>query len=354
MSQQVVIKRSHEGDSNTHASKRRKNELALAGSANGRALSTLSAPPRTSGLQSPIMLLTGHSGEVLSCKFNGKGDCLASGSADKSILVWRVYGDCESIVELSGHKGAVIEVDWTSDSKRVISASADKTVGVYDVESGQRIKKLKGHEQIVNSCRAARGGSSLVASASDDGFVRVWDLRNPKVVKAFNHGYQVTACCFDESTGKVFAGGIDNVVRAWDIGSESVEYTLNKHTETITGLRLSPDGNELLSNAMDGVVRIWDVRPYSSSKSREVSSFNIVKHGYEKHLLKCSWSSLGTKITAGSSDNFVYVWDAHTGEIDYKLPGHEGAVVEADFHPKEPIIASCSTDQKIYLGELEL
>jgi Prp8 binding protein len=36
----------------------------------------------------------------------------------------------------------------------------------------------------------------------------------------------------------------------------------------------------------------------------------------------------------------------------YKLPGHEGAVNEVTFHPKEPIIGSAGSDGKIYLGEL--
>jgi len=36
----------------------------------------------------------------------------------------------------------------------------------------------------------------------------------------------------------------------------------------------------------------------------------------------------------------------------YKLPGHGGSVNQVDFHPQEPIIASCSNDKKIYLGEI--
>lgn len=35
------------------------------------------------------------------------------------------------------------------------------------------------------------------------------------------------------------------------------------HTDTVTGLALSPDGSYLLSNAMDNTLRIWDIRPYA-------------------------------------------------------------------------------------------
>ena len=48
----------------------------------------------------------------------------------------------------------------------------------------------------------------------------------------------------------------------------------------------------------------------------------------------------------------MYVWDASSKRILYKLPGHKGSVNEVDFHPTQPIICSCSNDKQIYLGEI--
>ena len=56
-----------------------------------------------------------------------------------------------------------------------------------------------------------------------------------------------------------------------------------------------------------------------------------------QNLLKCAWSPDGSKVSAGSGDRFVYVWDTTTRRILYKLPGHAGSVNETDFHPLEPI-----------------
>lgn len=41
--------------------------------------------PRTSGLQAPVMELTGHSGEIFAAKFDPSGQLIASGSMDRSI-----------------------------------------------------------------------------------------------------------------------------------------------------------------------------------------------------------------------------------------------------------------------------
>ena len=51
------------------------------------------APGRTSHLAASTMLLTGHAAAVYCLQFNPTGDALASGSFDKCILLWDVYGE---------------------------------------------------------------------------------------------------------------------------------------------------------------------------------------------------------------------------------------------------------------------
>ena len=58
------------------------------------------------------------------------------------------------------------------------------------------------------------------------------------------------------------------------------------------------------------------------------------------------------QVTSGSADRIVYIWDAQSRQLLYKLPGHSGSVNEVCFHPKEPIVGSAGSDKSIYLGEL--
>lgn len=55
----------------------------------------------------------------------------------------------------------------------LVTAATDKTVALWDVEVGERIKKLKGHTTFVNSCQIARRGPQLICSGSDDGTIKV-------------------------------------------------------------------------------------------------------------------------------------------------------------------------------------
>lgn len=49
---------------------------------------------------------------------------------------------------------------------------------------------------------------------------------------------------------QVYTGGIENVISVWDLRKGQVSMTMPGHSDTITGLSLSPDGNHLLSNSM--------------------------------------------------------------------------------------------------------
>ena len=55
----------------------------------------------------------------------------------------------------------------------MFTASTDKTLGIWDYETGSRIKKLKGHSSFVNSCFPSRRGPQYIVSGADDCTVKV-------------------------------------------------------------------------------------------------------------------------------------------------------------------------------------
>ena len=112
---------------------------------------------------------------------------------------------------------------------------------------------------------------------------------------------------------------------------------------------------------MDCSLRAWNIQPFASGSSsneteqgeaRYEKLFHGHHHGAEKNLLKCGWNGDMDLVCAGSADRVVHIWDVNTSDIVYQLPGHMGSVNEVCFHPHQRIVASCSTDRYIWLGEL--
>ncbi|KAJ3281331.1 hypothetical protein HK104_000082 [Borealophlyctis nickersoniae] len=326
------------------------NSLALTPST-GQAGAVIRTVQRVSDLQAPIMLLSGHQ-VYFTLDFPEvprDGQLLLTLSNQ---VLWNAYGECNNYMNMKGHAGAVLEIQWSRDGRNIFSASTDKTVGVWDVEIGERVKKLKGHAGFINSVSAARRGNELITSGGDDSAIHVWDPRVKGAVKTFKDKFPVLAVSFSQDGGLVFGGGIDNQIKAWDMRKEEVVYSLQGHLDTVTGLRLSPDGDYLLSNAMDNTVRIWDVKPFAPMGTRLLKILEGAPHGFEKNLLRPCWSPDGDFVAAGSGDRSVVVWDVPKGKIAYKLPGHKGCVNEVDWTGN--IVASASNDKTIFVGELNL
>jgi len=205
---------------------------------------------------------------------------------------------------------------------------------------------------VVNSVCPVTKGPTLVVSASDDATAKLWDVRYKRAVKTLPDPFQVTAACFSADNSHVITGGLDGDIKMWDLRKDAVSAVLQGHRDIVTSVALSPDGAFVLSNGMDATVRKWDVRPFVAGGDRLQKTFLGGTHGFERALLRAGWSHDMRLVAAGSADRCVYVWDADSGSLRYCLPGHTGSVNEAAFHPSEPIIGSCSSDKKIYLGEL--
>ncbi|KAL1447977.1 hypothetical protein MTO96_006549 [Rhipicephalus appendiculatus] len=266
---------------------------------------------RTSSLEAPIMLLTGHLGQI---------------------FFWNTLGECENFGVLSGHTGAVLDMHFSTDGSLLFTASTDKTLGVWDTHHG-----------------GAHSSSAVAVTTAHSSCGTHGSAHRLTVSRRATRSQQ---CPSMTRQSRSSPGGIDNQIKVWDMRKNAVLYRMMGHLDTITGLSLSPDGSYILSNSMDNTLRIWDVRPFAPQE-RCVKILQGHMHNFEKNLLRCAWSPDGSKVTAGSADRYVHIWDTTSRRLIYKLPGHNGSVNDIQFHPKEPIVLSVASDKQVYLGEID-
>lgn len=132
---------------------------------------------------------------------------------------------------------------------------------------------------------------------------------------------------------------------------KSVAFSLSGHSDTVTSLEVSPDSQMLLSNSFDNTVRTWDIRPFASD-SRGLKTYDGTVSGPEKNLYKATWDGAGRRIAAAAGDGTAVVWEATSGKLINKVPGHKGAVNDVRFSPLGALLLTASTDRNLILGEL--
>ena len=253
-------------------------------------------------------------------------------------VLWRTYGQCENYGILTGHKGAVLDLCWSRDSNVIFSASADMTLASWDLETGLRIRRHEGHEELINCLAVSRRGEEMLVSGSDDGYIGLWDPRQKRAVEFISSDFPITSVAIAEAGNELYTGGIDNDIKAWDMRKQEVVFTMSGHTDTVTSLEVSPDAQALLSYSHDGLAKTWDIRPFAPV-DRQMKTYVGAPAGMEKNLIRASWDAKGNKIASGSGDGTAVVWDTQSAKMIYKLPGHKGTVNDVRFAAGEETIS---------------
>ena len=85
--------------------------------------------------------LSGHVGDVYSCRFYPSGEVVLTGGADFRLRIWSVAdGSCPRL--LSGHRARVTGTQIVERGKNVLSASLDGSVRLWDCGSGSCVAVL--------------------------------------------------------------------------------------------------------------------------------------------------------------------------------------------------------------------
>ncbi|MEH1130790.1 WD40 repeat domain-containing protein [Micromonospora sp. CPCC 206061] len=170
-------------------------------------------------------------------------------------------GDCEvgqfslDAGELwTGFTGNVLAMAIASDATWIASASDDGTVRLWDVASGTQRVRISAHANQVWAV-AISPDSTWIASASADGTVRLWDATSgAQLIKPANHTAKKSASAATTGRGGRAPLGA-TIMRAWDT-TQRAEIT--GATGAVWDVRIAPDGTRLACIDDDRTLRSWD------------------------------------------------------------------------------------------------
>ncbi|XP_077214381.1 protein CIA1-like [Tasmannia lanceolata] len=139
---------------------------------------------------------SGHSSTVWAVSFNSAGDRMVTCSDDLTLKIWESgtnltetngdgYGLWKHVSTLSGyHDRTIFSVHWSREGV-IASGAADDAIRLFseskvDLVDGPSyrmlLKKEKAHDMDVNSVQWNSNESGILASASDDGTIKIWKL----------------------------------------------------------------------------------------------------------------------------------------------------------------------------------
>lgn len=293
--------------------------------------------------------LKGHKGVVRAIAFGKDEKVLASGSDDKTVILWDLPKEKPSYT--SPEQSSRVEaIAWGANGRMIGTVNAAGEMFVYAPATE---RKLLLSLPITDGNSASYGigfAGDGVVTCGGDSKAKLTTLPavdgtgggGTTVRSYLGHSDKVYTLATSADGKTLVTGSKDKTVRVWDVATGKQTWSFQGHLGIVTAVAIRPDGRQLASGGDDGSVKIWPLSPADEHRSFTDAT---------EPLWTATYSPNGDKFAAAGADKVVRVYDASTGKLLKPLSGHTKAVTALAFLPGDKL-ATAAGDKLVKLWNL--
>ncbi|KAF6830381.1 het-r protein [Colletotrichum musicola] len=241
---------------------------------------------------------------------------------------------------LEGHEEVARAVNISPDKTTLASASEDGTVKLWDTATGHCVRTFPFQASVESV--AFSNDATMLASASDSG-IELWSMITGHCVRTLPIQSDCRSVAFSNDGAILASGSYRAVVQLWDTKSGQCLHTLQGHRGTVNSVAFSGDGSLVASGSYDKTARLWQ-----TSTGTCLTTIDQDSPGEGT----VAFSPDGTQIAFGHDLFGSHLWDVTTNQSKRILSGHNGPVASVAFSGDGSLLASASFDGSIKLWDL--
>ncbi len=260
---------------------------------------------------------------------------IASGGDDATVTISDMDSGKELMVLSGGHSDSLGDVVFAPDGERLLSGSYDDTLVLWDLTSGEVIRRMQNPTGDVNSLALSADGRMAVAG-TEGGAATLWDMASGDLLSELVHNpdVQVILVAFSADGRLVASSAEDGSAVIWDVASREVLHSVQVLDGVLFGVAFSPDSQMLAAGGQDDTVRLYDVQ--SGEQIGELD-------GLTDWLFNLDFSEDGSQLLGASRDGSVMLWDIATQQLQHSFIGKDGRALDVHVVDENTAVSSSSS-----------
>ncbi|KAF7650631.1 hypothetical protein LDENG_00122740 [Lucifuga dentata] len=271
--------------------------------------------------ESYVFKQQGHFNNMASLAYSPDGQYIVTGGDDGKVKVWNTNsGLC--FVTFTEHTSSVTNVTFISSGLVIVSASLDGTVRAFDLHRYRNFRTFTSPRPAQFSSLAVDVSGELVSAGAQDSFeIFLWSMQTGRLLEVLGgHEGPVSCLCFSPVQSILASASWDRTVRLWDM----MDSWQSKETLPLTSDGLSvayrPDGQELAVATLNAEISFWN--PHTATQMGSVAGRHDLEMGRKetdkitakqsakgKSFTSLCYSADGESILAGGQSKFVCIYN---------------------------------------------
>ena len=224
-----------------------------------------------------------------------------------------------ALMVLTGHTGVVVSADWVAGGSQAVTASWDRTAALWDLPTQTMIQALAGHDMELTGA-ACHPAHRLIVTSSKDSTFRLWDFRETiHSVSVFQGHTDSVTCAAFSRTEHIVSGSDDRTVKVCDFSDKDISlifvvkvWDLRNMRAPLTNIQTDSAVNKLAisEGGMVGVpqdnrhVNIYDIAGNKLSRlPRESGKCHM------RMVSSVAWAGEGDELKRGRANLFSVGFD---------------------------------------------
>jgi len=276
---------------------------------------------------------------IAAVRWSADGRLLAVAHGN-GVWIWRDELDTEPHLALPSPDCPVKGIAFHPGARLIATASADAVVRLWDTDSGQCRSKIAGFEQGAEAL-AFHPEGHLLAIGGIDGLLRLLDLKSGSRALLEGHQDEITALAFTPD-GLLISASRDGTARLWRPTPQTPQWFVARmiwrHEDWVRDLSLNEAGTLVATACKDGSTHLFTLP--DRQRVRVIAA-------HEGGCDAAALSADGAVLASGGRDARVRLWETASGTLLSELDGHTRPVLTAGFNPAGTLLITGSGDNSL-------